>query len=267
VRLLGRGLAPPAPAFRATGRRMDPRRTGSGGVKAESTNAPAASAQLPRRTARVLAAADIPPSRLGPTRASRLSESERRLYTWILRSFAAHGRPSNAETRAEARRLGLDDRRALERLAREDLVHLGGDGEIAVAYPFSGRPTAHRVRFPSGHEVYAMCAIDALGTAPMFEQPVAIASRDPVSGEEIGARVAPNLEAAWQPPSTVVVAGALRGNGDSCAACCPVLNFFASSDNAERWLAQHPEISGEVVSMREAILAGRAVFGEVLREP
>ncbi len=235
-------------------------------MNAESTNAPVASAQLPPQTARVLAAADIPPSKLGRARALRLSESERRLYTWILGNFAAHGRASSADTRAEARRLGLDDRRALERLAREDLVHLGGDGEIAVAYPFSGRPTAHRVRFPSGHEVDAMCAIDALGIAPMFDEAVEIASRDPLSGEKIGARLAPSLEAEWWPPSTVVVAGARRGDGDSCTVCCPVVNFFVSRDNAERWLAQHAEITGEVISMRDATLAGRAVFGDVLQE-
>lgn len=236
-------------------------------MKAESTKAPTASTQLSARTTAVLAAADIPPSKLGSARASRLSSSERRLYTWILRCFATRGRPGSAETRAHARRLGLDDRRALQTLARDDLVHLGSDGEIAVAYPFSGRPTAHRVRFPSGHEVYAMCAIDALGIAPMFEQSVEIASRDPLSGEEISARVAPNLEAEWWPTGAMVVAGAAGDNGDSCSACCPALNFFASRGNAERWLDQHPEISGETVSMQEAILAGRAVFGDALRKP
>jgi hypothetical protein len=214
----------------------------------------------------VLAAADIPLSKLGAARASRLSDSERRLYRWILRRFASSGRPSSAEIGDYARRLGLDERRSFDTLAGEDLVHLGRDGEVAVAYPFSGRPTAHRARFSSGHEVYAMCAIDALGIAPMFEQPVEIASRDPLSDDEIRARVAPTLEAEWWPASAAVVTGALRAGGDSCSACCPVLNFFASSENAERWLAQHPDISGEAITMQEAILAGHAVFGDVLQE-
>jgi len=42
-----------------------------------------------------------------------------------------------------------------------------------------------------------------------------------------------------------------------------VLNFFASSDNGERWLEQHPSVRGQVVSMPEAIAAGRVVFGDV----
>ena len=234
-------------------------------MSVDATSA-AGSPPLAARTIAVLAAAEIPRSKLGASRAARLSQSQRRLYTWILRRFALLGRPSSAETRAYARRVRLDDSAALETLAREDLVRLGGDGEIAVAYPFSGRPTAHRVRFPSRHEVYAMCAIDALGIAPMFKQPVEITSRDPLSGEEVSARVAPNLDAEWRPPSAVVVAGALRGDADSCTACCPVLNFFASSENADRWLARHPEISGEAISVQQAALAGRTVFGDVLRE-
>jgi len=86
--------------------------------------------------------------------------SERELYFWILRRFATSGRPSCAETREAAQRLGLDAERALETFAREDLVHFDRSSEIAVAYPFSGRPTAHRVRFQGGHEAYG--AIDAI---------------------------------------------------------------------------------------------------------
>jgi hypothetical protein len=154
----------------------------------------------------------------------------------------------------------------LETLARHDLVHLDGNGEIAVAYPFSGRPTAHRARFPNGHEAFAMCAIDALGIAPMFGEPIEISSSDKLSGEEIQARVSPGGEAEWRPESAVVVAGAVDPEGDSCASCCPVLNFFASARNAEHWLGEHPEVRGEVISMPEAFLAGRAVFGKVLEQ-
>lgn len=222
--------------------------------------------KLPARVATALAAAAIPPSKLGAARRTRLSEPERELYFWILRRFAARGRPSSAATLAAAAQLGLVGESALEALAREDLIHLDRHGEIAVAYPFSGRPTAHRVRFPNGPDGYAMCAIDALGIAPMFDQAVAIASRDPISGEEIRVRVAPSEDATWSPESALVVAGATIDHGDSCQSCCPALNFFRSADNAERWLAGHAQVRGHVITIREAILAGRAVFGDVLKE-
>ena len=213
-----------------------------------------------------LAAADIPASKLGPARRARLASGERELYFWILRSFATGGRPSSAQVREEAERLGTNFERALESLAREDLVHLGAEGEIAVAYPFSGRPTAHRVQFESGHEVDAMCAIDALGMAPMFDEPLEITSRDPLTGDEIRVRLAADGDGAWHPESAVVVAGALDRGQDSCCGCCPVLNFFTSTDTAERWLEGRSEVRGHVVSMREAIAAGRAVFGDVFDE-
>ena len=222
------------------------------------------SGQLASRVAATLAAAEIPPSKLGPARRARLSEAERELYFWILRRFATAGRPSGVELRAAAEQLGLEADGALETLAREDLVHRGADGEIAVAYPFSGRPTAHRVRFPGEHEVDAMCAIDALGIAPMFGEQVEIEARDPLSGDEIRARVASDASVEWSPESAVVVAGAIRSQGDACCGCCPVLNFFASASNAEHWLAEHQEVRGNVISMREAAAAGRAVFGDVL---
>lgn len=111
-----------------------------------------------------------------------------------------------------------------------------------------------------------MCAIDALGVAPMFDQPITVTSRDPHSGDEIGARLAPSGDADWWPQSSVVVAGAMKSQGDSCQSCCPVLNFFASTDSAERWLDDHPQVRGHVITMQDAILAGRAVFGDVLEQ-
>jgi hypothetical protein len=233
-------------------------------VSVDATGADAG--QLAPTVAAALAAAEIPHSKLGPARRARLTEGQREFYFWILRRFASDGRPSSREVRAAAERLGLDAEGALATLSREDLVHRGSDGEITVAYPFSARPTAHLVRFPSGHEVDAMCAIDALGMAPMFRQRIEIASRDPVSGDEIRARVAPDGAAEWSPESAVVVAGAIRSEGDACGGCCPVLNFFASPTNAEEWLAARPDVRGTVISMPDAIVAGRTVFGDVLEE-
>jgi Alkylmercury lyase len=214
--------------------------------------------------AAALDAAAIPPSKLGPARRARLTGAERELYFWILRRFASEGRPGSGAVRAAAEQLGLDPEDALATLSREDLVHRGADGAIAVAYPFSGRPTAHRARFPTGHEVDAMCAIDALGIAPMFGQQIEIESRDPVSSDEIRARVGPDGATEWWPEAAVVVAGTIRNQGDACCGCCPVLNVFASPANAERWLEKHPEVRGVVISMDEAAAAGRVVLGDVL---
>jgi hypothetical protein len=216
--------------------------------------------------ATTLTAAGIPASKLGGARRARLTDSERELYFWILRRFATRRRPTSAETREEAARLGAELEDALATLAREDLVHRSADGETTVAYPFSGLPTAHRVRFPDGHEAHAMCVIDALEIAPMFEQPVEIRSRDPLTGTAFQAKFAPDGVATWEPETAVVVAGVLDREGDSCCGCCPVLNFFVSEDSPERWLREHPHVSGQAITVEDAVASGRAVFGDVFQE-
>jgi hypothetical protein len=220
---------------------------------------------LPVAAAAALVAPEIPASKLGASRHARLSRPERELYFSILRRFATAGRPSRSEMSALARQVGLEDAQALDTLAREDLFHLGGDGEISVASPFSGLPTAHRVRFPNGHEVFAMCAIDALGIAPILGKRIEIASCDPLTSEEIQVALEPGGEGHWQPEKAVLVCGA-SGGGESCSSCCPVLNFFASMDNATSWLPSHADVRGDVISMGEAIAGGRVVFGDVLKE-
>lgn len=212
-----------------------------------------------------LSAAAIRPERRGAARAARLTGPERTLYRWILRRFAASNPPGADALRAEAVRHGLDPDRALSTLAAGDLVHADEHGEISVAYPFSGPPTAHCVRIDGGAELYAMCAIDALGMAAMLGQPIAIISVDPIDGTAIHVRVLPGGEATWQPVEAVVLAGRAC-EGPSFRGCCQVLNFFSSAENVERYLDEHPGVEGSPISIPDAVVAGEAVFGSVLEE-
>lgn len=185
----------------------------------------------------------IAPERRGSERLRALTDRERAFYRWILRSFRAGAPPGPDELVDAASEFDLEVEPALERLRREDLVHHDpATGAIVVAYPFSGRPTAHRVRF-DGREAYAMCAIDALGIGPMFGEPIEIASRDPLTGESIQVQLDPDGNGTWDPQEAVVVSGR-TGSGESGDACCPVLNFFVSGTNAERWLAAHSDVQG-----------------------
>jgi Alkylmercury lyase len=72
--------------------------------------------------------------------------------------------------RADA--LGLDAADAFRVFAREDLVHVDAAGRPVVAYPFSATPRGHRVLVDGERWVEAMCAIDALGIAPMLGLPI-----------------------------------------------------------------------------------------------
>ena len=214
---------------------------------------------------RVLEAAAIPRERTGGQRTAALAAPERQLYRWILRQFAAEGRPSLEVTAAAAAAAGADLNQAIETFRRLDLVHLA-HGQIAVAYPFSGRPTAHRVSIDGRPEVYAMCAIDALGIAAMLELPIEVFSRDPVSGGEVWVRIDPGDGACWDPKQAVVLAASYPALGPSFHSCCSVLNFFESGEHALQYLLAHPDLTGHAITIPEAIAAGAAIFGDLLRQ-
>lgn len=45
-----------------------------------------------------------------------------------------------------------------------------------------------------------------------------------------------------------------------------MLSFFRSADDAARRLDDRAEVRGQVITMQDASLAGRAIFGEVLTD-
>ncbi len=220
----------------------------------------------PSVLAEALAATGIPATRLGEGRTARLSPAERAFYRWILHRFATADPPATEADEAKAVELRLDLEQTRARLSAEDLVHLDGKGEVAVAYPFSRRPRGHCVLIDGRHAVEAMCAIDALGIAPMLGLPIEITSHDPVSGAEIRVRLDSGDGAWWEPEQAVVVAGSVRSDGASFHGCCDVINFFESQESAERYLREHEQIRGVPISIPTAGELGRTVFGDIFKE-
>src|SRR5436190_23350341 len=94
---------------------------------------------------------------------------------------------------------------------------------------------------------------------------IEVSSRDPISGGEVRVQIAPGEQATWQPAEAVVLAGSTCCDGPSFGGCCDVLNFFETLENAQRYLHEHPDITGTPISIPEAAEAGRIVFGEVLQ--
>ena len=210
-----------------------------------------------------LSAAGIPLAKVGNCRGERLGGAEREFYVWILRRFSEVGAVPGDAVRAEAARIGLDFDTVCDKLAAEDLAHFDADGSVAVAYPFSGHSTSHRVLI-DGHSVHAMCAIDALGIAPMFDRSIVVSSRDPITEAEISVWLQPDGSGTWQPDEAVVVAGRCC-DGAAFEGCCQVLNFFASSESAERYLRERA-VDGFPITIPQAIGVGRAIFGDVLKQ-
>lgn len=140
------------------------------------------------------------------------------------------------------------------------------NGEILGAYPFSARPTAHRLRLLNGQEIYAMCAIDALGVSAMLEQPVSIYSRCAHCDEPISLEVRGETLATAHPSSIVVWYQAAAAGCMPATAKCPCINFFCDPTHRVAWAEAHPCCTGYELTLAEALMRGVKIFSRLLQE-
>jgi hypothetical protein len=145
-----------------------------------------------------------------------------------------------------------------------DAIRLAPDGHIAMAYPFSARPTRHRVRIDDRVDVCAMCAIDALGMSAMLGADTWIESVDVTSGQPVTVTQTAAGHASWDPATAVVFIGADAVAGPSAGCCCDYLNFFANPAAATAWTVAHPHIPGQTLTQAEAEQLGAQLFGPLL---
>jgi len=192
----------------------------------------------------------------------RLDPSLRALHREILRSFAEHGYPpSRGQIATQTGKDGVDA--ALQRLARDDLIVLSPDRRLVTgAYPFTVEERAHRVTIGEV-AVHAMCALDALSVAPMFEirtrvNSVCHASAAPVEilmhGEQL-------LSARPEHPCI-----GIRWQGTSgCAAqsLCMEMVFLADATTADAW-QQKDRGNASVFDLPAAVEFGARFFQPLL---
>jgi hypothetical protein len=110
----------------------------------------------------------------------------------ILQEFVARGGPVDvaAVPRLVPAAVPGDVDRAVRNLDEKDMIVVE-DGRVTVAYPFSAAPTPFEVALGDGRRRYAVCAIDALGVAPMLGTPISIRSRCHHCREPLALEVAP----------------------------------------------------------------------------
>jgi hypothetical protein len=222
---------------------------------------------------------------------------------------ATGGPPDRAQLRTLAQHYRVPLQVTLSDMARQDLVQRDPQsGAIRAAYPFSGVPTAHRVTLlpppvQAEHpadaaisapvEVYAMCALDALGIPLMLHCDAIVNSVDAHSGEVVrvwvrrlfaaedalgdgsdatdGRDAIPlavaGWDATWEPSTAVVFARPEdheHEGGVAAGSCCPLTNFFATREQAEQWAAVHGSPTDVVLRPGEALRRAQSLFGGVL---
>lgn len=211
----------------------------------------------------LMVAAGLPADKL-LTRRNSLPEPLQLLHRRTLLAFGRSGKPpTRAQLESWATELHLELDASLRHMAESELAFLDPAGrEITGGVPFAPGPTAHQVRIVDGATVFANCAIDALGIAAMLDRDVEVASLDPLTGEQFTASSRAG-HWTWQPIEAVVFVGS-SGQGRLTETCCPVINFFTSSDHALAYQSAHA-LDGFVLALSDAVEAGALIFGDLLR--
>lgn len=200
-------------------------------------------------------------------RQAALSRPLQGYHRALLGAFlAGTGPPALTVVGRLAAELELEPQAALAALAVADLVHIDpGAGTVSVAYPFSGRPTLHRVELADGPTVHAMCALDALGIPQMTRRDARISATDPVGGQPITVE-ARHRAWQWEPVITVVLVATAAGGvcGTIADWCCPHINFHTDPQHAQTYLQAHPGMTGELLGQADAVATARRIFGGLL---
>lgn len=150
---------------------------------------------------------------------------------------------------------------AVDALKSRDMVVFAEDGEPVGAYPFTMDAREHKVKV-NGHQVHAMCALDALAVSPMFGVKTQITSRCRVTGDTVrlqqSGKTIENLDEAADTRFGIIWGAA---NADVCCAdsLCTEMMFLRDSEIARRWLADDPD-NREVFSLQEAVEFGSRFF-------
>ena len=184
------------------------------------------------------------------------------LHQQMLRSFVAQGR---ILTKAEMAQWVSDVPEAIHVLSKHDMVTFSENGEPVGAYPFTMMEREHKVRV-NGHQVHAMCALDALAIGPMFEETTQITSQCRVTGEPVEIQMAGEsiLNRAEVGDIHVGIAWGAAEAGSSCAdSLCLEMIFLRDAVTAQKWLADDSE-DREIFTLPEAVQFASRFFVPLL---
>ena len=184
------------------------------------------------------------------------------LHQQMLRSFVSRGCILNKNEMAD---WVMDASEAADVLNKYDMVTFSENGEPVGAYPFTMDERVHKVRV-NGHQLFAMCALDALSIGPMFEEDTQISSQCKVSGDPVkihmSGDVIQNLEEVRD-----VHFGIVWGAAESTVCCadslCMEMIFLRDKNTAQAWLSDDSE-GREVFTLLEAVQFSSQFFVPLL---
>ena len=192
-------------------------------------------------------------------RQNRLPPELKTVHQNILMSLASQGRPPSLNDLKSVASVGNIEA-GLQRLGKDDLVVLDAEGQSPVgAYPITIEETPHRITV-NGNTIHAMCALDAVSVAPMFQAEVRVESscqvtKTPIKILMLGSNiieVEPNEDVTvgirWQMPSAV-----------AAHSMCMEMVFLKDRQTAEQWQNGDTE-NISLFSLAEAVEFGKRFF-------
>ncbi len=151
---------------------------------------------------------------------------------------------------------------ARDELVAADWVGRDAAGALTALYPFSLVPTPVQVTL-DGATRDAMCAIDALGVAPMLDRPTMIASSCVVCGAALALAVAPDGPHVVEPPTLGVVQR--RTVGPAHLNRCGAIRFVCSPEHGAAWVAASGDPHDTFLPLDAAFARARAIFADWYR--
>ncbi|WP_455365940.1 alkylmercury lyase family protein [Kaarinaea lacus] len=196
-------------------------------------------------------------------RQSQLAPELKATHQAILRSLVNKGQPP---TPAELEKLlgenAVDD--GLQRLAKDDLIVLDTVGKQVVgAYPVTIEKTPHRI-LVNGHNIFAMCALDAVSVAPMFDAHIEIASQCNITREPIAITMQGAEILTVQPSSEVRIGVRWQMPcGVAAHSMCLEMVFLLNEQVASEW--QNDDVENKsLFDLPHAVEFGRQFFMPLL---
>ena len=179
----------------------------------------------------------------------------------ILRGFADRGRaPTLDELAGES---PADTAKVVERLAKDDLVVIA-NGSVAGAYPFSSEPTPHRITI-DGRVTYAMCSLDAVAIAAVFEREVRIESTCAVTHTPVRIHQSGGSILSAEPRNLRLGVRWIEPVGCAAHSMCREMVFLADAETAESWRGPDPESAG-IFDLADGVVFGTRFFRPLLED-
>jgi predicted transcriptional regulator len=187
---------------------------------------------------------DMNESKSRKTRCHELTPLEKETLKTIFEAIMEFGQaPTVNELETRMSKPASSIISTLDKLEEKDLLlRKKGTQEITSIYPFSLTPTSHRVILEDGKQLFAMCAVDAVGMASMFDKDLKVISRCGWCKQEVTIQIKQGEIVSKSHPG-ILIWNFEPTEGPAAETCCPMVNFFCSKEHLTQWEDANPNIA------------------------